>query len=62
MAQYVTKNQLGDFTEKLLSNDKKIRDELKNEIANLPSGGGSYDKEVMIHFTEAICKLLQQVH
>ena len=41
MAQYVTKNQLGNFTEKLLANDKKIRDELKDEISKLPSGGGS---------------------
>ena len=41
MAQYVTKTHLGDFTEKLLTNDKKIRDELKEEISKLPSGGGS---------------------
>ena len=33
MAQYVTKTHLADFTEKLLTNDKKIRDELKDEIS-----------------------------
>ena len=32
MAQYTTKQHLADFTEKLLSNDKKIRDELKDEL------------------------------
>ena len=26
------------------------------------SSGGSYDKEVVIHSTEAICKFLQQIH
>ena len=41
MAQYTTKQHLADFTEKLLANDKKIRDELKDEISKLPSGGGS---------------------
>ena len=41
MATYVTKTHLENFTEKLLVNDKKIRDELKQEISNLPSGGGS---------------------
>ena len=41
MAQYTTKQHLANFTEKLLTNDKKIRDELKNEISKLPSGGGS---------------------
>ena len=41
MAQYTTKQHLADFTEKLLVNDKKIRDELKDEISKLPSGGGS---------------------
>ena len=38
---YVTNTRLDKFTEKLLQNDKKIRDELKREISNLPSGGGS---------------------
>ena len=38
---YVTNTHLEKFTEKLLQNDKKIRDELKREISNLPSGGGS---------------------
>ena len=38
---YVTNTHLENFTEKLLQNDKKIRDELKREISNLPSGGGS---------------------
>ena len=38
---YVTNTHLEKFTEKLLTNDKNIRDELKREISNLPSGGGS---------------------
>ena len=38
MAQYTTKEHLANFTEKLLANDKKIRDELKDEISKLPSG------------------------
>lgn len=39
---YVTKDHLSDFTEKLLTNDKAIRDELKEEISNISGGGGSY--------------------
>ena len=41
MATYVTNTHLENFTATLLVNDKKIRDELKQEISNLPSGGGS---------------------
>ena len=42
---YVTNTHLEKFTEKLLQNDKKIRDELKREISNLPSGGGSTGRD-----------------
>ena len=38
---YLTNTHLEKFTEKLLTNDKNIRDELKREISKLPSGGGS---------------------
>ena len=38
---YVTNTRLDKYTEKLLTNDKNIRDELKREISKLPSGGGS---------------------
>lgn len=38
---YVTNTHLEKFTEKLLTNDKNIRDELKREISKLPSGGGA---------------------
>ena len=38
---YLTNTHLEKITEKLLTNDKNIRDELKREISNIPSGGGS---------------------
>ena len=36
---YVTKSHLESFAEKLLNNYKKTYDEIKDEIANSPSGG-----------------------
>ena len=42
---YVTNTHLEKFTEKLLTNDKNIRDELKREISKLPSGGGSTGRD-----------------
>lgn len=42
---YLTNTHLEKFTEKLLTNDKNIRDELKMEISKLPSGGGSTGKD-----------------
>ena len=42
---YLTNTHLEKFTEKLLTNDKNIRDELKREINKLPSGGGSTGKD-----------------
>ena len=42
---YLTNTHLEKFTEKLLTNDKNIRDELKREISKLPSGGGTTGKD-----------------
>lgn len=41
--QVVTKNQLGDFTEKLLTNDKKIKDELKDVSDTVDEKLDKYD-------------------
>ena len=51
---YVTRKHLSDFTEKLLINDKKIRDELKDEISKLPSKSIKVDNDTITMNDEGV--------